>query len=60
MARNIYYRYNPETDNYERVYATLGVKVLSGLRLLLLSCLFGAVFFCIAYYGFASPGEDNL
>lgn len=60
MSKNIYYRYNPDTDNYERVYATLGVKVLSGLRLLLLSSVIGALIYCIVFYGFSSTGESEL
>jgi murein DD-endopeptidase MepM/ murein hydrolase activator NlpD len=60
MSKNIYYRYNPETDNYERVYISVKARAWQLLRFLLFSSLIGAALFIIAFYVFNSPGEKNL
>ena len=56
----IYYRYNPDTDNYERVYPSLFTRLLGWGRILLVSVVIGTVLFLIAFYGFASPSEQHL
>lgn len=56
----IYYRYNPDTDNYERVYPSLLTRMAAWGRLLLLSCAIGTALFLVAFYGFASPTEEQL
>ena len=58
--KKIYYRYNPETDNYERVFPSLKTWVVRIAWVFLFGLLFGGVSFLIAFYGFASPGEDAL
>lgn len=59
-SRQTFYIYNPATDNFERVYPTLKSKVLKLGRFLLMSAIFGAIFFCIAYYGFIDNSEEEL
>lgn len=58
--RNQYYRYNPETDNFERVFPTLGRRLAAAGRYIGLSLLFGVILFVIAWYSFDSPGEKEL
>lgn len=60
MGKNIYYRYNSDTDNYERVFPTWKSRFLKGAAFTAASALFGAFFFFIAYYFFSSPTEENL
>lgn len=56
----IYYRYNPDTDNYERIYPSLWTRLVGWGRILLLSCLIGAGLFVLVFYCFESPTEENL
>lgn len=60
MAKKIYYKYNSETDNYERVYPTFRTRLLKTLLFIAASMAFGALMFLIAFYAFESPGEENL
>lgn len=60
MAKNIYYRYNPETDNFERVYPTFKSRMLGAGRLLGLASLFAVAIFLFVFYGLESPTEANL
>ena len=57
-VKTVYYRYNPETDNYERVYPTLAGR-LSGfanvLAVLIAAAAVGLVFLC-----YDTPTEQNL
>lgn len=54
------YRYNPSTDNFERVYPSLKDRLRSAGVVCGLSLLFGTGLFLIAYFGFAGPTEENL
>jgi len=60
MAKNIYYRYNPDTDNFERVYPTLKSRMAGAGKLLGMATLVGVAIFLIVFYGFDSPTEANL
>lgn len=60
MARTQYYRYNPETDNYERIFPTFTDRLRVAARYLLLSLAVGIGFFLLAYYVFDTPGERHL
>ena len=60
MKKNIYYRYNSETDNYERVYPSIRSRLWKLARFLLASLAFGALLFFLAFYAFESPTEENL
>lgn len=60
MSKNIYYRYNPDTDCYERVYPSLWTRLIAALRVLLLAVLIGAGIYFLVFYLFASPTEENL
>lgn len=57
MAK-IYYRYNPDTDNYERVYPSMWTRMIAVGRVLLLSTVIGVSLFLIAYYGMSKPSEQ--
>ncbi len=60
MGKNIYYRYNSETDNYERIYPSLWSWLRKALLFIGASAAFGAVLFLSAFYAFESPTEENL
>lgn len=60
MAKNVYYRYNPETDNFERVYPSIRMRLASWLRHGLSGIVIGVALFLIVFYCFDSPTEENL
>lgn len=60
MNRKVLYRYNPETDNYERAYPTLRERGWRVLRLCLLSLAFGVGAYLLFTYAFGSPSEKAL
>lgn len=60
LAKNIYYRYNPETDNFERVYPSLRMRLASWGRTWLMAAVIGVAIFLLVFYCFDSPTEENL
>lgn len=60
MKRKIYYRYNPLTLAYERVYPSLKDRFLTVLRHLLSGIVIGGGGLFIFIYFFGSPGENAL
>lgn len=60
MKRPIYYIYNPETDNFERVFPSFKSKLLGFLRLVGLSLLIGIGIYTIIFYALDAPTEKNL
>ncbi len=60
MSKNIYYKYNPETDNFERVYPSLRMRLASWGRLWSVAVVLAAVLFFVVFYCFDSPTEENL
>lgn len=60
MKRNIFYIYNPETDNFERVFPSLKSRLRSLGRLVGLSLIFGLAIYFIIFYAFEAPTEKNL
>lgn len=60
MSKKVFYRYNPETDNYERVYPSLQSRMAAAGRQLGWGVLIGVALFFIVFYCFSSPTENNL
>ncbi|MDE5887726.1 MAG: M23 family metallopeptidase [Muribaculaceae bacterium] len=60
MAKEILYKYNPETDNFERVYKTVGSRITLWAKIGGLSFFFGIIIFLLVFYCFDSPTEENL
>lgn len=60
MSKNVVYRYNPDTDNYERLYPSLKSRLRLVLVCLGVGLMFGIIFFLIVFYVFDSPTEKNL
>ncbi|MDR1436818.1 MAG: M23 family metallopeptidase [Candidatus Symbiothrix sp.] len=57
---NIFYRYNSQTLNYERVYLSWKQRVWVIFRQLLIGILIGSGLFATAFYAFDSPREQQL
>lgn len=60
MAKNVYYKYNSETDNFERVYPSLKSRLISIGRNAVVALGLAIVIFFIVFYCFDSPTEENL
>lgn len=61
MSKKIFYRYNPSTDNYERVYPSLKKRIWSVARLIVFGSLIGiGIFILLSEFYFSSPREQML
>ena len=60
MSKNIYYRYNPETDNFERIYPSMKMRMAAWGKTWTIAVLLAVVMFFVVFYCFDSPTEENL
>lgn len=58
--RQVYYRYNPDTDNFERHYPTLRSRLASVGRYLCVGGLIGVGLYLLMFYALDAPTERNL
>ncbi len=58
--RNIFYRYNPQTLSFERVFPSWKKRVASVFRHLFIGIVIGVGLFAFAMYAFDSPREQLL
>lgn len=56
----VYYIYNPKTRTYDRVYPTLGQRLLSLFRRLFIDMGFAGLCFLILYWLLGTPSEKAL
>ncbi len=57
---NIFYRYNPKTLNYERVFPSAGQKIWAVCRHLIIGGIIGGIAFAFAFFYLDSPLEQQL
>ena len=60
MAKRVFYKYNPETDNFERYYPTIKDRTISGLKFCFVALIIAAIFVILFNYIVATPTEKNL
>lgn len=60
MARKVYYKFNPITDSYERVYPSAKERWWAVLRQFIIGILMATVFFFLVYYFVDFPKEKKL
>lgn len=58
--RQVFYRYNPDTDNFERHYPTLKSRIATSAKYLGVGCLIGIGIYLLMFYAFEAPTERNL
>lgn len=58
--KQVFYRYNPDTDNFERHYPTLKSRLASLGRYLTVGAAIGIGLYAILYFVFDTPTEKNL
>ncbi|MDR0428250.1 MAG: peptidoglycan DD-metalloendopeptidase family protein [Dysgonamonadaceae bacterium] len=57
---NIFYKYNPQTLNYERVFPSAKQRIFAVFRHLLIGILIGSLLFGFTFFYFESPQEQQL
>lgn len=60
MKKQIYYIYNPETDDFERVFPSLKKRLLRILKIGGISLIIGIGIYFAIFYAFDAPTEKNL
>lgn len=60
MSNNIYYKYNADTDNFERFYPSWKTRLVSFGRILLAGSVLAALFILIFFLCHDAPTEENL
>lgn len=60
MIRKVFYRYNPETDNFERYYPSVRERALAALKYAATGICLGAVFLLVSYWMVGGPTESAL
>lgn len=60
MSKKAFYRYNPHTESYERVYPSLKERFFLVLRHLVVGILLGAGTFMLFSYLIGSPSERKI
>ncbi len=58
--RQVFYRYNPDTDNFERHYPTLKTRLATLGKYLGVGAAIGIGFFVLMFYIFDAPTERKL
>lgn len=60
MKRHIIYRYNPDTDNYERIFPSWRTRIVKGALFVLSSLVAGIAIYFLITEIWGSPTEANL
>ena len=60
MSKRIFYKYNPETDNFERFFPSFKERIGLWLKISLAALILAALFVVIFNYIVATPKEENL
>ena len=58
--KQVFYRYNPDTDNFERHYPTLKSRLVAAGRYLAVGGVIGIGLYMLIFYVFDLPTERNL
>ncbi|MDE6648642.1 MAG: M23 family metallopeptidase [Muribaculaceae bacterium] len=58
--KQVFYRYNPDTDNFERHYPTLKTRLVSLGKYLAVGGAIGIGLYLLMMYGLEGPSEKNL
>lgn len=58
--KQVFYRYNPDTDNFERHYPTLRSRLFALGRYLIVGGVIGAGLYLLLFYVMGVPTEQNL
>lgn len=58
--KQVFYRYNPDTDNFERHYPTLKTRLATLWKYFAVGSVIGIGLYTILYFVFDTPTEQNL
>lgn len=60
MSNRIFYKYNPETNNFERFYPSMKERFASWMKIASAALILAAIFVILFNYLIATPNEKNL
>ena len=60
MAKRKLYRYNPETDNFERFYPSFKDRLGTIITIVLIGLILAVGFYLVIFYMFETPTVENL
>lgn len=60
MSKRIFYKYNPETDNFERHYPSMKERMAGWMKISLAALIIAALFVILFNYIVSTPNEENL
>lgn len=60
MSKRIFYKYNPETDNFERYYPSLQERLVLWTKLGIAALIIAAFIIVLFNYIIVTPSEENL
>ena len=60
MSKRIFYKYNPETDNFERYYPTIKDWIGNVLKIFIVAGILSVLFVIIFNLTWISPKEENI
>ena len=58
--RGVYYKYNAETDNFERIYPTVWGRLRTVFLLVMGGGIIAVIVYLLCYYSFGTPAERHL
>lgn len=58
--KKILYRYNPETDNFERIFMTPELRLIKGVKFFGASLLMGGLLYVATFFWLGNPTEKAL
>lgn len=60
MSKRIFYKYNPETDNFERYYPSMKDRMGGAFKIFIGALLLATIFILMYNFCWISPREENL
>lgn len=60
MAKNIFYTYNPDTDNFERFYPSWKTRLKNFVKIMIAGCFLAVILLVLYFNFFETPTEKNL
>lgn len=60
MAKRKFYKYNSETNNFERYYPSVKERITSALKVCIAAIILAAIIIILFNYIVATPNEENL
>lgn len=60
MSKQAIYKYNPDTDNFERIYPSWGKRILKVSLFIICAAVFGGGLFALIFFSLENPDKATL